>query len=599
MSKSVSIFLFLTFFVHATFSLSFDMSPITKSDGGRLNLTGDAYITEEGIQVTTNERDQGPGDRVGRATYCELLHLWDRASQKMADFSTHFSFVIDSFGSNNFGDGLTFFLAPYGSTIKPWAHGSGLGLGNATSPVDPTSLETFVAVEFDTYPNTVIDPPYNGGYVVPHVGIDIGNVSSVATKTWRNNISAGWVIFTGTYNEIFRRDNLIYKVDLRNYLPEYVTVGFSAATGDSFEKNNVKSWNFSSTDVGSAKLVPSPSPQPQAINNGGKDTESPQAQATNKGPKKKRLIFGLGGAAIIFIILASTSTFCFLSRNKKKEPEQEHHMYKGLDLEEQQLSDSTMDNEFEKGNGPKKFSYKELVVATNDFAAENKLGEGGFGSVYKDQSRKYVVHRDIKASNVMLDHNFNAKLGDFGLARLVDHDKNLHSTIPAGTVGYIAPEYSATGKASKETDIFSFGIVLLETVCGRKPVDNKFPGNQVLLMEWVWSLYGAGQLLDAADARLNFSRIEVRKIERLMVVGLWCVHPHSGRRPSIRQVVRALTSEDPLPSLPLAMPKAVYDDNTASKVAATNSNHVATGISGSSSLTISSAGSTSDLLPNE
>ena len=226
--------------------------------------------------------------------------------------------------------------------------------------------------------------------------------------------------------------------------------------------------------------------------------------------------------------------------------------------------------------------------------------------LHEDQSRKYVVHRNVKASNVMLDHNFNAKLGDFGLARLVDHDKDLHSTIPAGTIGYIAPEYSATGKASKETDIFSFGIVLLETTCGRKPVDHKLPGDQALLMEWVWSLYGSGQVLDAADPRLGFSRFEVRKIERLMVVGLWCVHPQSGRRPSIRQVVRALTSEDPLPSLPQAMPKAVYDDNTASasasasasQVATTNSSHVVSGISGSSSLAVSSAGSTSDLLPN-
>ncbi|KAG6416191.1 hypothetical protein SASPL_123615 [Salvia splendens] len=362
MSKSLCIFLFLflTLFANATFSLSFDMSPITKSDGGRLNLTGDAYITEEGIQVTTNEHDQAQGGRVGRATYSELLHLWDKASQQMADFSTHFSFVIDSSGSYNFGDCLAFFLAPYGSTIKPWASGSGLGLGNATSL---SVLDTFVAVEFDTYPNPVIDQPYDGRFVIPHVGIDIGNV-----------------IFTGNNSGIFRRDDLLYEVDLRNHLPEYFTVGFSAATGASFEKNNVKSWNFSSTVLASDKLVSSDTTQPQPVNNGGKETESQQPQASNKGAKKKRLIFGLGGAgaAIIFIILASTSTFCFLSRNKKKkESEEEHHMYKGLDLEEQQL-----DNVFEIGNGPKIFSYRELVDATNDFAAENKLGEGGFGSVY-------------------------------------------------------------------------------------------------------------------------------------------------------------------------------------------------------------------------
>ncbi|KAG6416198.1 hypothetical protein SASPL_123622 [Salvia splendens] len=242
------------------------------------------------------------------------------------------------------------------------------------------------------------------------------------------------------------------------------------------------------------------------------------------------------------------------------------------------------------------------------FEKRYRIAEGVASAIlylHEVQSRKYVVHRDVKVSNVMLDHNFNAKLGDFGLARLVDHDKDLHSTVPAGTIGYIAPEYSATGKASKETDIFSFGIVLLETACGRKPVDHRLPGEKVLLMEWVWGLYESGKVLDAADPRLCFSRLEVQKIERLMVVGLWCVHPRSGRRPTIRQVVRALTSEDPLPSLPLAMPKAVYDDNAASasasalpsQVATTNSSsHVV--IRGSSSLTISSGGFASDLLPS-
>ncbi|RZC58261.1 hypothetical protein C5167_005559 [Papaver somniferum] len=86
-----------------------------------------------------------------------------------------------------------------------------------------------------------------------------------------------------------------------------------------------------------------------------------------------------------------------------------------------------------------------------------------------------VLHRDIKSSNVMLDSNFNAKLGDFGLARLVDHGLGCQTTKLAGTIGYLAPECFLTRKSSKESDVFSFGIVALEIACGRKP-DDATPG---------------------------------------------------------------------------------------------------------------------------
>ncbi|CAI8617993.1 unnamed protein product [Vicia faba] len=102
----------------------------------------------------------------------------------------------------------------------------------------------------------------------------------------------------------------------------------------------------------------------------------------------------------------------------------------------------------------------------------------------------------------MLDSNFNTKLGDFGLARLMDHEKGSETTVVAGTSGYLAPEYMDTGKARKESDIFSFGIVLLEIACGKKAILHQELEGEVPLVEWVWELYGLRNLTVAVDPKL-------------------------------------------------------------------------------------------------
>ncbi|KAK6126028.1 hypothetical protein DH2020_040142 [Rehmannia glutinosa] len=113
-----------------------------------------------------------------------------------------------------------------------------------------------------------------------------------------------------------------------------------------------------------------------------------------------------------------------------------------------------------------------------------------------------VIHRDIKSSNIMLDEVFNARLGDFGLARQVEHDKSPDATIAAGTMGYLAPEYLLTGRATDKTDVFSFGAVVLEVVSGRRPIETG--GGVGNLVEWVWGLHREGDLM-AVDPRLGVS----------------------------------------------------------------------------------------------
>lgn len=168
-----------------------------------------------------------------------------------------------------------------------------------------------------------------------------------------------------------------------------------------------------------------------------------------------------------------------------------------------------------------------------------------------------VVHRDIKSSNIMLDSGFNVKLGDFGLARLMDHELGPQTTGLAGTLGYLAPEYISTGKASKEADVFSFGVVVLEIASGRKSVDPTNRQSEIGLVEWVWELYGRGQILSAVDERVK-SDFDLKEVECLVIVGLWCAYPDHNLRPSIRQAIQVLHFEAKMPHLPVKMSVPMY-----------------------------------------
>ncbi|KAM5577104.1 L-type lectin-domain containing receptor kinase IX.1-like [Rosa sericea] len=164
--------------------------------------------------------------------------------------------------------------------------------------------------------------------------------------------------------------------------------------------------------------------------------------------------------------------------------------------------------------------------------------------------KQCVVHRDIKSSNILLDPSFNVKLGDFGLARLMDFELDPETTGWAGTPGYVDPEYVLSRKASKESDVYSFGVVILEIATGERSVDS------MGLVERVWDLYEQGKLLSAVDKRLQ--EYDKKQAERLMLVGLWCAHPIRNERPSIRKAIEYIHFDADLPNLPKKMPVRVY-----------------------------------------
>ncbi|KAI5434631.1 L-type lectin-domain containing receptor kinase VIII.1, partial [Lathyrus oleraceus] len=186
------------------------------------------------------------------------------------------------------------------------------------------------------------------------------------------------------------------------------------------------------------------------------------------------------------------------------------------------------------------------------------LGVASALAYLHQECENQVIHRDIKTSNIMLDEGFNARLGDFGLARQTEHDKSPDATVAAGTMGYLAPEYLLTGKATEKTDVFSYGAVVLEVASGRRPIEKDAAGVGKVgvssnLVEWVWSLHREGRLLMAADPRLE-GRFDEGEMRRVLLVGLACSHPDSLSRPTMRGVVQMLGGETEVPIVPRTKP---------------------------------------------
>ncbi|XP_024166390.1 L-type lectin-domain containing receptor kinase IV.1 [Rosa chinensis] len=162
-----------------------------------------------------------------------------------------------------------------------------------------------------------------------------------------------------------------------------------------------------------------------------------------------------------------------------------------------------------------------------------------------------VIHRDVKASNVLLDGELNGRLGDFGLARLYDHGTNPQTTHDiVGTLGYLAPEYTRTGRATTRTDVFAFGAFLLEVACGKRPTKTQGP-EDVILVDWVFSCWNRSNILEARDQSLGTDFV-AEEVELVLKLGLLCYHSEPAARPSMRQVVQYLAGDVALPEVSLS-----------------------------------------------
>ncbi|CAB4277017.1 unnamed protein product [Prunus armeniaca] len=272
----VVILLLLFLLAPCASSLSFSFPTFTNYDINNLSLEGNASVDGEFLRLTKSAADQVRYQSVGRATYSQPFLLRDNATRKLADFTTNFTFAIDSLGNTTYADGLAFFLAPNGSALNTTIGGGGsLGLPVKHSGTnESTNLYPFVAVEFDIFYNVeaaIKDPRGD------HVGIDVNSVKSRVTKAWNGSITQGRVnsasirydsgsknlsiTFTTYENGVWVERYLDYKVDLNEILQGWVIVGFSAATGHITALHKINSWSFNSTSlIDNTPVAPEPTP---------------------------------------------------------------------------------------------------------------------------------------------------------------------------------------------------------------------------------------------------------------------------------------------------------------------------------------------------
>nr|GMD31820.1 L-type lectin-domain containing receptor kinase VIII.1 [Ipomoea batatas] len=589
--------------------LLFYFSGGTEFDLGTLNLSslkllGDAHLSNNTVRLT---RDLGvPYSGAGKVLYAEPVRFRQpkgNVPPAPASFSTFFSFSVTNLNPSSAGGGLAFVITPEDKSVGD--SGGYMGIMDAKGTENGV-----VAVEFDTLMNVEFKD-VNGN----HVGVDLGSLvsdqavdlGSAGVDLKSGDLVNSWIDYAGpsqqlsvyvSYSNLKPKAPLLtVPLNLNEHVSEFMFVGFSGSTQGSTEKKTGKCRSLCKEGPGAVvgvvtagafflclagvlfvwlyckkvKRVKKTETLGAEIIKMPKEFSYRELKSATKAFDSGRII-GHGAVGTVYKgVLNGTGDAvavkkCSHGGEGKAEFLSElsiigtlrHRNLVRLQGWCHEKGEILLVYDLMPNGSLYKALFESRMVLSWPHRLKILLGVASAMSYLHQECENQVIHRDIKTGNIMLDEGFNARLGDFGLARQIEHDKSPDTTVAAGTMGYLAPEYVITGQATEKSDVYSFGAVSLEVASGRKPIGGN--GN---LVEWVWGLHSEGRLLGAADSRLN-GEYDEGEMTRVLMVGLACSHPDPMARPTMRGVVQMLVGETEVSLLPRAKLAMALENDTMS-----------------------------------
>ncbi|XP_039797979.1 L-type lectin-domain containing receptor kinase SIT2-like isoform X1 [Panicum virgatum] len=555
------------FFIHlnlSAFGIGRDQFVYSGFTSANLTLDGAATITPNGLLELTN----GTVRLKGHAFHPTPIHISKEPHGTVQSFALSFIFAIYCVQPDICGHGIAFLVAAHKnfSNTMPMQY-----MGLISEHSNGNATNHFFAVELDTNCNDEFKDIENN-----HVGIDINGLNSANSSSagYNDNRNGNFHNLTLASYKVMQvwveydEDNTQINVtlspvnvakpfkpllsttyNLSRVLRDKAYVGFSSSTG-TIVILLVRRW-----------LMYAELREDWEVEFGPHRFSYKDLFYATEGFKNKNLL-GIGGFGRVYKGVLPKSKVMVavkkISHNSKQGMKEfvaevvsigrlQHRNLVQLHGYCRRKGELILVYEYMPGGSLDRYLYDQENKPTLNWDQRMRIIKGiASGLLYlHEEWEKVVLHRDIKPSNVLLDDEMNAHLGDFGLARLYDHGAEPQTTHIVGTIGYLAPELGRTSKATPLTDVFSFGMFVLEITCGRKPIEQTGQDRQLLLVDWVLDCWHKGLVTDAVDVKLQ-GAYNVDEACLILKMGLLCSHPFINLRPSMREVMQYLNGNVPL-----------------------------------------------------